>query len=89
MAAVPAPLAPAVEDPVYGPLQRAAKVLEDRLARDERWVVLGETLTAATSSDYVLPPNPAWAPFHKTRTIHLPDRLFEEYDRTRLPPRAA
>lgn len=37
---------------------------------------------AQASSDYVLPPNPAWAPFQKTRTVLLPDRLFEEHDRT-------
>ena len=34
----------------------------------------------ASSSDYVLPPTPAWAPFTKTRTVLLPDRLFEEHD---------
>ena len=33
-----------------------------------------------SSSDYVLPPTPAWAPFTKTRTVLLPDRLFEEHD---------
>ncbi|GAA5897181.1 hypothetical protein JCM5296_002246 [Sporobolomyces johnsonii] len=36
----------------------------------------------ASSSDYVLPPNQAWAPFTKTRTVLLPDRLFEEHDLT-------
>ncbi|CEQ42380.1 SPOSA6832_04172, partial [Sporobolomyces salmonicolor] len=64
------------EDPVFGPLEKAGKVLEERLARDERWTGIG-----ASSSDYVLPPNQAWAPFTKTRTVLLPDRLFEEHDR--------
>ncbi|GAA5859313.1 hypothetical protein JCM1840_004558 [Sporobolomyces johnsonii] len=36
----------------------------------------------ASSFDYVLPPNQAWAPFTKTRTVLLPDRLFEEHDLT-------
>ncbi|KAK4336201.1 Nucleoporin NUP157 [Rhodotorula toruloides] len=70
------------EDPVLGPLEKAGKVLEERLARDERWVGVGDSLIGASSSDYVLPPNPAWAPFTKTRTVLLPDRLFEEHDLT-------
>ncbi|GAA5951998.1 hypothetical protein JCM3765_005163 [Sporobolomyces pararoseus] len=70
------------EDPVFGPLERAGKVLEDRLARDDRWTGIGDSLSGASSSDYVLPPNPAWAPFTKTRTVLLPDRLFEEHDLT-------
>ncbi|GAA5897035.1 uncharacterized protein JCM6883_006558 [Sporobolomyces salmoneus] len=70
------------EDPVFGPLERAGKVLEDRLARDERWTGIGDSLNGASSSDYVLPPNPAWVPFTKTRTVLLPDRLFEEHDLT-------
>ncbi|GAA5938722.1 uncharacterized protein JCM15063_004847 [Sporobolomyces koalae] len=72
----------ATEDPVFGPLERAAKVVEDRLARDERWVGIGDSLGGASSGDYVLSPNPAWAPFTKTRTVLLPDRLFEEHDLT-------
>ena len=35
----------AIEDPVYGPLERASKVIEERLTRDERWFGVGETLT--------------------------------------------
>ncbi|GAA6061215.1 hypothetical protein JCM10212_001536 [Sporobolomyces blumeae] len=70
------------EDPVFGPLERAGKVLEERLTRDERWTGVGDSLGGASSSDYVLPPNPAWAPFTKTRTVLLPDRLFEEHDLT-------
>ena len=34
-----------IEDPVYGPLERASKVIEERLTRDERWFGVGETLT--------------------------------------------
>ncbi|GAA5858950.1 hypothetical protein JCM8547_007170 [Rhodosporidiobolus lusitaniae] len=70
------------EDPVFGPLEKAAKVLDERLARDERWTGIGDSLGGASSSDYVLPPNPAWAPFTRTRTVLLPDRLFEEHDLT-------
>ncbi|KAM0752957.1 nucleoporin-domain-containing protein [Meredithblackwellia eburnea MCA 4105] len=70
------------EDPTFGPLERAGKALDERLARDDRWLGLGDSLGGATSSDYVLPPNPAWAPFRKTRTVLLPDRLFEEHDLT-------
>lgn len=32
------------EDPVFGPLEKAGKVLEERLARDERWVGVGDSL---------------------------------------------
>ncbi|GAA6013660.1 hypothetical protein JCM10207_004806 [Rhodosporidiobolus poonsookiae] len=39
--------------------------------------MLFDALERGPSSDYVLPPNPAWAPFTKTRTVLLPDRLFE------------
>ncbi|GAA5823999.1 hypothetical protein JCM11251_003374 [Rhodosporidiobolus azoricus] len=70
------------EDPVFGPLEKAGTILDDRLARDERWTGVGDSLGGASSSDYVLPPNPAWAPFVKTRTVLLPDRLFEEHDLT-------
>ncbi|GAA5897156.1 hypothetical protein JCM5296_002241 [Sporobolomyces johnsonii] len=70
------------EDPVFGPLEKAGKVLDERLARDERWTGIGDGLGGASSSDYVLPPNQAWAPFTKTRTVLLPDRLFEEHDLT-------
>ena len=34
-----------LEDPVYGPLERASKIIEERLTRDERWFGVGETLT--------------------------------------------
>ncbi|GAA5993501.1 hypothetical protein JCM10908_000619 [Rhodotorula pacifica] len=70
-------------DSLYGPLDKAGKVVEERLARDEKWVGIGDSLVGASSSDYVLPPTPAWAPFTKTRTVLLPDRLFEEHDLTR------
>ncbi|GAA6024169.1 hypothetical protein JCM10207_005590 [Rhodosporidiobolus poonsookiae] len=70
------------DDPTFGPLEKAARVVDERLARDERWQGLGDGLGGASSSDYVLPPNPAWAPFTKTRTVLLPDRLFEEHDLT-------
>ena len=36
---------------------------------------------ASASGDYVLPHNAAWQPFVKSRTINLPDALFEEYNR--------
>ncbi|BGP18726.1 hypothetical protein JCM10213_009205 [Rhodosporidiobolus nylandii] len=70
------------EDPVFGPLEKAAKVVDERLARDDRWAGIGDGLTGASSSDYVLPPTSAWAPCTKTRTVLLPDRLFEEHDLT-------
>ncbi|KAG0656686.1 hypothetical protein C6P46_006988 [Rhodotorula mucilaginosa] len=70
-------------DSLYGPLDKAGKVVEERLARDDKWVGIGDSLVGASSSDYVLPPTPAWAPFTKTRTVLLPDRLFEEHDLTR------
>ncbi|GJN92310.1 hypothetical protein Rhopal_005340-T1 [Rhodotorula paludigena] len=70
------------QDPTFAPLEKAGKVVDERLARDDRWSGIGDSLTGASSSDYVLPPNPAWAPFTKTRTVLLPDRLFEEHDLT-------
>ncbi|GAA6057256.1 hypothetical protein JCM3770_003825 [Rhodotorula araucariae] len=64
------------------PLERAKLVIDDRLARDELHSSVGDSLSGASSSDYVLPPTPAWAPLTKTRTVLLPDRLFDEHDLT-------
>jgi len=35
---------PQQEDPVFGPLERAGKVLDERLSRDERWTGIGDSL---------------------------------------------
>jgi hypothetical protein len=41
------------EDPVFGPLERAGKVLEERLARDDRWTGIGDSLSGKLSLDTV------------------------------------
>ncbi|SCV71463.1 BQ2448_3051 [Microbotryum intermedium] len=61
------------------PLSNAAKLIDDRLLRDEQWIPVGDRLGFGASYDYVPPPHPAWAPFVKRRTVALPDRLFDEY----------
>lgn len=67
--------------PTRTPLERAKLVIDDRLTRDDSTHPVGDSLTGASSGDYVLPPNHAWQPVTKTRTVLLPDRLFEEHDR--------
>lgn len=69
-------------DHSFTQLQQASSTVDERLARDDRSIGIGDSLGGAASADYVLPPNTAWAPFQKTRTVLLPDRLFEEHDLT-------
>ncbi|GAA5918079.1 hypothetical protein JCM8208_001213, partial [Rhodotorula glutinis] len=73
---------PQQQAPTRTPLERAKLVIDDRLARDDSTHPVGDSLTGASSGDYVLPPNHAWQPVTKTRTVLLPDRLFEEHDLT-------
>ncbi|KAM0790881.1 hypothetical protein ACM66B_004721 [Microbotryomycetes sp. NB124-2] len=67
-------------DDVYAPLERAAKVITDRLQRDEQATGVTDRLGFGASYDYVQPPNHAWVPFQKRRVISLPDKLFDEYN---------
>lgn len=82
-----------LEDKIYLPLLLAGKNLDEKLLKDERWIIIGDNLnnnnnnnnqssSSSGGGDYILPPNPAWSPYKKTRTILLPDRLFEEHDLT-------
>ncbi|SGY61158.1 BQ5605_C007g04532 [Microbotryum silenes-dioicae] len=64
------------------PFPQAAKLIDDRLLRDEQWVPVGDRLGFGASYDYVPRPHPAWSPFVKRRTVALPDRLFDEYTST-------
>ena len=32
------------DDPLYGPLDKASKAVDERLARDERWIGVGDCL---------------------------------------------
>lgn len=32
------------DDPLYGPLDKASKTVDERLARDERWIGVGDCL---------------------------------------------
>lgn len=40
-----APQTASNDDPTFGPLERAGKILDERLARDERWVGVGDSLS--------------------------------------------
>ncbi|TIB10278.1 hypothetical protein E3P92_02688 [Wallemia ichthyophaga] len=42
---------------------------------------LDDLINSSASTSYTLPPSPSWNAFVKRKTIHLPDSLFEQYNR--------
>lgn len=41
-----------LEDPVFGPLQKAGKVVDERLLRDEQWIGVGDRLGCEYSGEW-------------------------------------
>lgn len=56
--------------------------IDGRLNGKLIWVFATESAAGSPASgDYIDPHIEAWSPFRKTRTVNLPDELFEKYDR--------
>ena len=72
-------------DQLYGKLQAAGRVVEERLARDAKasGLDLDAMLfsNAPTSSEYAIAQNMNGQPFSLKRSIPLPDMLWEQFDR--------
>ncbi|TIB67852.1 nucleoporin-domain-containing protein [Wallemia mellicola] len=66
----------------YKPLEEARKSINDWLTKDAELVPeLDELMNSSASTSYTLPPSGSWSAFVKRKTIHLPDTLFEQYNR--------
>ncbi|KAL7409572.1 Non-repetitive/WGA-negative nucleoporin C-terminal-domain-containing protein [Mrakia frigida] len=73
-----APVRP--EDPVYGPLERASKLITEQLVKDQNLIgELGEGLQGSSSQSYTpLPISSNFSPFVNTKITTFPDGLFGE-----------
>ncbi|CED85089.1 Nuclear pore complex, Nup155 component (D Nup154, sc Nup157/Nup170) [Phaffia rhodozyma] len=72
---------PVVEDPTYGPLERARKVVNEQLVKDAGLVGdLGEGLQGTSSASYTYSLSSLFSPFVKQKTFSIPDGLFAEYE---------
>ncbi|KAF2264081.1 nucleoporin-domain-containing protein [Lojkania enalia] len=79
----PAPLAAPAQP--LAPIERAAKTINDMLAKDKRYPELESYVsTQGSSGDYDLSTNPAWTPFQKMRTYEVPERIFEQVNMTQM-----
>ncbi|KAJ1927233.1 hypothetical protein IWQ60_003123 [Tieghemiomyces parasiticus] len=59
---------------------QAAKEIEKQAEADLKYPDTDIALQASTSGDYTPPLFPGWELFQKTRSIPLPDDLFDQYD---------
>ncbi|KAF2721474.1 non-repetitive nucleoporin [Polychaeton citri CBS 116435] len=72
----PAPAAPSTTD--LKPVVRAARAINETLAVEARFPEFESYVQQGTSSDYEIPTNPAWAPFHRPQAFDLPTRILEQ-----------
>ncbi|KDQ20540.1 hypothetical protein BOTBODRAFT_26554 [Botryobasidium botryosum FD-172 SS1] len=64
-------------------LEKVNKVVQSQFAQDvARVPEMWDTLNSASSSKYTIPPNEAWVPFHKRKTVPIPEGLFLQYEPT-------
>ncbi|KAH6673645.1 putative nucleoporin [Halenospora varia] len=81
------PLAPLRDSQSLQPIQRAARTINEVLQREANFPDLDSYVRQGISSDYELPSEttePAWAPFQKTKSYDLPDRIYEQYNNGNL-----
>ncbi|KAF2475805.1 nucleoporin-domain-containing protein [Lindgomyces ingoldianus] len=77
-----APLPPAA--PAPSPIERAARTINDMLAKDARYPDVETYVGQGISGEYDLSTNRAWTPFQKLRTYEIPERIFEQVNQTQM-----
>ncbi|KAF2733309.1 nucleoporin-domain-containing protein [Polyplosphaeria fusca] len=71
--------------PSLTPIERAARTINDMLAKDKRYPELESYIsTQGASGDYDRSMSPAWTPFQKLRTYEVPERIFEQVNMTQM-----
>ncbi|KAI9795113.1 MAG: hypothetical protein M1816_000135 [Peltula sp. TS41687] len=78
--ASPAPAAP--EN--LKPLQRAAGTINETLEQEKRYPELDSYVGQGISSEYRIPQLPATAPFQKTKTYDIPEKILEQHNRAQI-----
>ncbi|KAF4635084.1 hypothetical protein G7Y89_g3010 [Cudoniella acicularis] len=81
------PAVPARDSQSLQPIQRAARTINEVLQREASFPDLDSYVRQGISSDYDLPNNTteaAWAPFQRTKTYDIPDRIYEQYNRAEV-----
>lgn len=63
-------------------VERAARVINEALAAEERFPELETYITQGVSGDYDLPSSPAWLPYQKLRMHDIPLKLLEQANYT-------
>ncbi|KAI9811499.1 MAG: hypothetical protein M1826_003170 [Phylliscum demangeonii] len=80
--------APAATVPVsldnLKPLQRAAVTINETLNRETRYPEIDSYVGQGISSDYDIPSSPAWAPFLKTKSYDIPEKILEQHNRAQV-----
>ncbi|KAK4983915.1 hypothetical protein LTR66_008670 [Elasticomyces elasticus] len=69
------------------PVERAAKTINDALLQESRFPELENYLGQGISSEYDIPENTAWAPFHKAKEYTIPDPIFDQSNQAQVSTR--
>ncbi|WBW73527.1 nucleoporin, WD repeat Nup155 [Schizosaccharomyces osmophilus] len=67
---------------LYEPLARGFAAIEAATERDTKLPELGDIIGHVHSPEYVSQPLNGWKPFYLRSVINIPDRIFEQYNRT-------
>ncbi|KAI9824104.1 MAG: hypothetical protein M1832_002174 [Thelocarpon impressellum] len=67
-----------------GPLERAARTINETLMQEMRYPELDGYVGQGISSDYDIPTSVAWAPFQKAKIFDIPDKVFEQYNQAQV-----
>ncbi|KAH8691484.1 putative non-repetitive nucleoporin [Talaromyces proteolyticus] len=78
------PAAPSARSETLSTRERAAQTINDTLTHESRYPDLDSYLSQGFSSDYDIPSQPAWAPFHKVKMYNIPDQIFDQYNRAQV-----
>ena len=66
------------------PAERAAKTIDSTLTQELTYPQIDDYLTSGISSDYDITSTQAWAPFSKSRTYPIPDKIFDQYNEAQV-----
>ncbi|KAF2663175.1 non-repetitive nucleoporin [Microthyrium microscopicum] len=66
------------------PIQRAAARMNQASAIQLRFPALDDYIIQGVSSDYEQPTSQSWAPFEKTKTYDIPERIFEQVNNAHM-----
>ncbi|KAK5108032.1 hypothetical protein LTR62_008867 [Meristemomyces frigidus] len=70
------------QTPQISAIERAARMVNETLAQEQRFPDLESLVGQGMSGEYELPTNPAWLPYQKLRMYDLPTAIIEQANQT-------